>query len=83
MRKFLKIDDMELTIKDETKLWKQKLKEKREQEAKRISIDKEATERIIKNTLGEQIKRDEEKRRKQGKKKTMLVSSSSESSDAE
>ena len=36
-------------------------KEKREKDARKLTIDKAATERIIKNTLGSQIREDEKK----------------------
>ena len=38
VRKFLNKDDMNLEIKDETKIWKKILKEKRDKEAKKETI---------------------------------------------
>ena len=38
VRKFLNCDDMNLEVKDETKLWKKMLKEKRDKEARKETI---------------------------------------------
>ena len=58
--------------------------EKAQKERAKMSIDKEATERIIKNALGSQIKEDEAKNRQKLKsKRNMMSSSDDENSEQE
>ena len=55
--------------------------EKSEKESTRMRLDKEATERIVKNALGSQLKEDQMKQKKANSTKRNMMSDSEESDD--